>query len=61
MSDDSTPASGHTGPEGGSDLPPNQAPGSSDPAAAFPTVLSSKELRQQKGAPSAWLYALGGV
>jgi Protein of unknown function (DUF3048) N-terminal domain/Protein of unknown function (DUF3048) C-terminal domain len=61
MSDDSTPASGSTGPEGGPDLPPNQAPGSSDAAAAVPTLLSRKELRQQKGSPSAWFYALGGV
>ena len=61
MSDDSTPASGSTGPEGGPDLPPNQAPGRSDAAAAVPTVLSRKELRQQKGSPSAWFYALGGV
>ena len=61
MSDDSTPASGSTGPEGGPDLPPNQAPGSSDAAAAVPTVPSRKELRQQKGSPSAWFYALGGV
>jgi hypothetical protein len=61
MSDDSTPASGSTGPEGGPDLPPNQAPGSPDAAAAVPTVVSRKELRQQKGSPSAWFYALGGV
>ncbi|MGH8997196.1 MAG: hypothetical protein ACRDYB_14390, partial [Acidimicrobiales bacterium] len=58
MPDDPTPDGGGAGPDGSPDRPPGQ--GAGNPGAVAPTVVSRKDLRQQRPRHT-WYYVLGGV